>query len=240
MALTTTKIDQIHSQTDASSYAFTAKTYTANLLYVIFTNTSVASGAPPTVTGVASANVTFAEIGTAGGVVYDTVRRIQAWYVIPGSTFAGETVTITCNGTSTGMDASNIEVNGHDTSGTIVQNATNGATSGTSLTVTLSAFGNSNNRPMAYFGHRANEATTEGTGYTELDDGNHASPSAGSETIWHSSSADTTPNASWVTNSANGGFAIEIKAATAAAAIVEAQFQGLERGMGNGMFRGMR
>lgn len=215
MALAAVKLSQIHSQTDASSYAYGSLTYTGSNLYVCFTNSSVGTGAPPSVTGVASANVTFAEIGTAGGVVYDTTRRIQAWFVIPGSTFAGETVTITCDGTSTGMDSSIIEWTGHDPSGTIVQSATNGASSGTSLTVTLSAFGNSNNRPLAYFGHRANEVTTEGTGYTELDDGNHASPSAGSETIWHSSSADTTPNASWATSAGNGGFAVEIKALVA-------------------------
>lgn len=58
------------------------------------------------------------------------------------------------------------------------------------------------------------EATTEGQGYSELDDANHTSPSTGAQTEWHALAADTTPSASWVTLGAAGGFAIELRAAS--------------------------
>ena len=62
------------------------------------------------------------------------------------------------------MDAVLLEFDGMDTSGTngsgaIVQSATNKVTSANALTVTLSAFGSSNNRPVAFFNHRVAEAT---------------------------------------------------------------------------------
>jgi len=79
--------------------------------------------------------------------------------------------------------------------------------------VTLSAFGSSSNRPVAFFNHRETEATTPEPGYTELDDGNHGSPPAGAECEWHASAAETTPSASWLTAAAVGGFAIEVKSA---------------------------
>ena len=115
------------------------------------------------------------------------------------------------------MDAVLLEFNGVDTSGTngsgaVVQSASNKATSVTSLTVTLSAFSSSANRPVSFFNHRVAEATTQEPGYTELDEGSHGSPAAGAECEWHASTADTTPTASWLTAANAGGFAIEVKA----------------------------
>lgn len=217
MALTALKLDGLATTTNAGSYSFASHTYTANRLYVVFVNSSIASGTAPKATGVASAAVTFTEIGTAGGLLYSgTVRRLQAWWAVPGSTQTGQTVTITLDGTSTGMYAPLIEMDGNATTSPIVQSKTGSATSGTSITVTFdSAFGNSANRPLACTVHRAQEATTEDTaeGYTELDDGNFASPSAGGETQWHSTTASTTPSASWTTSTDNAMFALEIKAA---------------------------
>ena len=85
--------------------------------------------------------------------------------------------------------------------------------SATSLAVTLAAFGSANNRPVAFFNHRIAEATTQEPGYTELDDASHSAPTAGAECEWHGATAETTPSASWLTASAGGGFAIEVRAA---------------------------
>jgi hypothetical protein len=81
------------------------------------------------------------------------------------------------------MDAVLLEFSGADTSGTngsgaIVQSVVNNLNSTTSLTLPMAAFGNSANRPAAFFSHRVQEATTEELNYTELDDANHNSPSA--------------------------------------------------------------
>jgi uncharacterized protein YjiK len=218
--LSVSKKGAIHDPADASSYSFASITASNNRLYVVFLSTSIASGTAPSATGVSGAGLTFTEIGTAGGLLYSGtpgIRRIQAWRALVGSGAATGSIAISLGATSTGMDAVLLEFSGMDTSGTngsgaVVQSATNMATSATALTVTLSAFANANNRPVAFFNHRAAEATTQEPGYTELDEGSHSSPAAGAECEWHASTADTTPTASWVTAANAGGFAIEVKA----------------------------
>jgi K319-like protein len=216
--LSVIKKGAIHSATDASSYSFASVTAGNGLLYVVFVSTSIGSGTAPSATSVSGAGLTFTEVGTSGGLLYSgSVRRVQAWRALVSAGATTGSIAITLNGTSTSMDAVLLEFAGADTSGTngsgaVVQSAGK-AGSGTSLALTLSAFGSSNNRPVAFFSHRATEATTENPGYTELDDGSHGSPAAGAECEWNASTPDTTPSASWSTSSNAGGFAIEIKAA---------------------------
>ena len=182
-------------------------------------STSIATGTAPSATGVSGAGLTFTEIGTTGGLLYSGspgVRRMQAWRALVGSGATTGSIAISLDGVSTGMDAVLLEFDGMDVSGAngsgaVVQSASK-AGSATSLTVTLSAFGSSGNRPVAFFNHRVTEATTEEPGYTELDDASHSAPSAGAECEWHASTADTTPSASWPTAASVGGFAIEVKA----------------------------
>jgi hypothetical protein len=210
----------IHSSTDASSYSFAPLTASSGRLYVVFLSTSIDSGTAPSATSVSGAGLTFTEVGTSGGLPYSGTsgnRRIQAWRALVASGATTGSIAITLNGVSTGMDAVVLEFSGMDTSGTngsgaIVQSASK-AGSATSLALTLSAFGSPNNRPVAFFNHRATEATTEKPGYTELDDASHGSPAAGAECEWNASTPDTTPSASWPTSSNAGGFAVEIKAA---------------------------
>ena len=117
------------------------------------------------------------------------------------------------------MGAVILAFTGTKTSGTngadaVVQYNTNTGSGGTGLTVTLAAFADSNNRPVAFFAHRADEATTPEAGYTELYDGNIPSPVMGYEAEWHATTADTTPSATWATSGVPaGGFALEIAAA---------------------------
>ncbi len=221
-SLLAAKAAAIHSSSDASSYAFAPVTASNNRLYVVFVSTSITTGTAPSATSVSGAGLAFTEIGTPGGLLYSGtpgLRRIQAWRALVGSGAGTGSIAISLDGTSTGMDAALLEFDGVDTSGTngsgaVAQSATNQATSATALTVTLSAFASVGNRPVAFFNHRVAEATTEESGYTELDEGSHSSPTAGAECEWHASTADTTPSASWLTNAAAGGFAIEVRAAS--------------------------
>jgi hypothetical protein len=145
------------------------------------------------------------------------VRRIQAWRALPTAGATTGAIAINLNGTSLSMDAVLLEFTGMNATGTngsgaIAQSATNTATNGTSLSVTLAAFGNSNNRPVAFFNHRVVEATTPDSSYTELDDASHGGPPSGAQCEWHATAAETTPSASWLTAADGGGFAIEVKA----------------------------
>jgi hypothetical protein len=223
-SLSVIKRGLIHSSTDASSYAFTSITASNNKLYVVFLNTAIGSGTAPAATGVSGAGLTFTEIGASGGLLYSAspgVRRIQAWRALASAGAGTGPIAINLGGTSVSMDAVLLEFSGMDTSGTngsaaIAQSATSAATNVSSLAVTLAAFGDFSNRPVAFFSHRVAEETTPEAGYTELDDGSHGAPTTGAQCEWHATSADTSPSASWPTAAAAGGFAIEVRIAGSA------------------------
>ena len=231
-------VTSIADSTDTSSYNFPSSTYSNDVLYIAFTSVSCASGQDcglgvdvvAAVESVSGAGLTFTEIGTPGGVVFSTDgRRVQAWRALVTSGAGTGVVTATMDQTGTSysptisasMGAAMIEVTGTKTSGTngsdaIVQWPTNSQSGVTSLTVNMAAFADSNNRPLAFFSHRADsdsEATTHDTaeGYTELHDGPHGSVMMAHMAEWHATTANTTPSADWGASSgATGGFALEI------------------------------
>lgn len=217
--LSVIKRGAIHSSTDANSYSFPSISASNDRLYIVFVNTAASGSVAPAASSVAGAGLNFTEIGVPGGLLYSSspgVRRIQAWRALSSSGATAGPIAITLNGTSIGSDAVLLEFSGVDTSGSngsgaVAQSAT-ALTNGTSLAVTLGAFGSSNNRPLAFFSHRVNEGTTEGPGYTELDDAVHGGPVTGAQCQWHASAPETTPSASWSTQAAAGGFAIEVRA----------------------------
>jgi hypothetical protein len=228
-AIGATKVAEITTSDNLSSYSFPSKTYSNNVLYIAFTtSTCQSSGDPPCsvnnwkaplVTSVSGAGLTFTEIGSAGGQGFASDnRRIQAWRALATSGAGTGVVTITLDNTSYSMGAVIIAFTGTKTSGTNGSDAVANyaSTEGTaaSLTVNMAAFANSNNRPVAWFSHRKAEPTTHETGYTELHDTNNGTtPVMGYMAEWHATVAETTPSASW-TDGSNGGFALEIAAAS--------------------------
>jgi hypothetical protein len=210
-------VTSITSNTSGSSFPFPSATYSNNVLYIAYTSTSCSSCTAGTVTSVSGAGLTFTEIGTAGGLPYGPdYRRIQAWRALATSGAGTGVVTVTLSGNpSPAFGAVMLAFSGMKTSGSngadaVANYMTNSAGSGTSLTVTMSAFANSNNRPVAFFSHRAQEVTNNEAGYTELWDGQTSAIAMGYEAEWHANVAETTPSASWATSGANGGFALEI------------------------------
>jgi hypothetical protein len=136
------------------------------------------------------------------------------------------------------MGAVIIEFTGTKTSGTngsdAVANYASAEGSATSLTVNMAAFADSNNRPVAWFSHRADEPTDHETGYTELHDTNNGTtPVMGYMAEWHATVAETTPSASWTTGN-NGGFALEIAAAPPASSQINFDAASNSTGDGNG------
>ncbi len=235
-------VTSIADDTDTSSYNFPSSTYSNNVLYIAFTSVACASGQDcglgvdvvAAVESVSGAGLNFTEIGTPGGVVFSTDgRRIQAWRALATSGAGTGAVTVTMDQTGTtysptisaSMGAAMIEVTGTKTTGTngadaIVQWPTNSASGVTSLTVNMAAFADANNRPLAFFSHRADsgtEATNHDTaeGYTELHDGPHGSVMMAHMAEWHATAANTTPSASWTSSGATGGFALELAEAGA-------------------------
>jgi hypothetical protein len=214
------KVAEITTTTDANSYDFPSATYSNNVLYICFTGTSKSGATAPTVTSVSGAGLTFTEIGTAGGLPYSsTNRRIQAWRAMATSGATTGVVTATLSGAtlpSAGMGAVIIAFTGTKTSGTngadAVANYATAITSTTSLTVPMAAFADPNNRPVAWFGHRYEEATHNEAGYTELYEGMHPSVAMGYEAEWHETVADDTPSVTWdnAGYGESGGFALEI------------------------------
>ena len=222
--LSVIKKGAIHDPADASSYSFASITASNNRLYVVFVSTSIASGTSPSATSVSGAGLTFTEIGTPGGLLYSGtpgVRRIQAWRALVGSGATTGSIAISLGADlhEHGRGAPGVRRHGHvryqrlrsDRPERNQQGHQRHRTDGHAVRVW-----NSSNRPVAFFNHRVAEATTQESGYTELDDGNHGSPAAGAECEWHASTADTTPSASWATAAAVGGFALEIRSVLAA------------------------
>jgi hypothetical protein len=211
----------IHSGTDAAAYSFPPITAANGRLYVVFVNTSIGTGAAPWATSLSGAGLSFAELGTPGGVSYSGstgVRRVQVWRALASAGATSGAIAISLSGTSTGMDAVLLEFGGVDTSGTngagaIAQTAFRTVQGATSLSMALAPLASPNDRPAAFFAHRAAEATTEAPGYTELDDAAHSSPVTGVECQWHASSADNAPSASWSTAADAAGVVLVIKAA---------------------------
>ncbi len=118
---------------------------------------------------------------------------------------------------------SNVDTSGTNGSGAIVQSATNTSDSATSLTVTLGAFGSTDNATFGAFGH-PNASPTAGTGFTQLSEYHSVgwNRNIGTQTEWRSDN-DTTVDIS-VGSSAVMGIAVEIKFAAAAVADTSGAF----------------
>lgn len=223
-----TLLDSIADDTNATSYATSgATTGGASRLILCFVS-SQRSGATPSKPSVTGQGLTFAECDTTNGTAtFNTVATSRSRitvYRAMGSPTAGEFTVDFGTETQIGCLAHFIEFDGVDTSGSngsgaIVQaaaNAANGVLSSATLTVTLAAFGSSNNRPCAGFSLDINNTVTHESGWTEIHDAAIGAPNQGLETQWHASSADTTATGKPAATADMGGVAVEIKAAAAA------------------------
>lgn len=125
------------------------------------------------------------------------------------------TLTVTTGGgTYTGCHVSVVQGSGIDDSVNdgIVQTAS-ATGSSTSLTGSLSAFGNPGNATLAIYSHvGANETTTPSGSLLTLTDSGGAGPTQRTGTMWQPS-ANTAPAASWATAGSCMMVCLEIKAA---------------------------
>lgn len=213
MAITATNLDS-NKNNGASSITTASISPTANklILVSVYNQNNTTSTAPtPTVSG---ASMTWTQVTTkaddnAGtGGHYARVTVFRALSASPGS----GTLTIDCTSTQDGIHYSIDEFTNTKTSGTngadaIAQSTSNGGTTGTSLTVTLSAFSDSNNATYGAFGINASTASTVGSGFTSLS--TNGVGTGRSHTEWKNTN-DTSVDVTWADSTSSAGIAIEL------------------------------
>jgi hypothetical protein len=191
---------------------------TAGRIYIAFLYTSGA-GSTPSTTSIEATGLSMTKIITDGSTEDDIdggQARVEAWI---GKCTASGTVTVTASfdahpRTATSRSTSSTGVDNATGTSAVVQGVcgTSGGSPGTSLTITMGAFADSRNRPLAFVMHRRNEGTTTDSGgsYTELLDATHDNPQSGFEVQWHSGAADDEPDWSWGSSAEFGGIALEL------------------------------
>ena len=214
-AITAASLGTDQDETDASSYAINI-TPSANklILAMILTNQNSSLNTPT-----ASGNgLTWVEVATTTDG--DSRNRLTMFRAMGASPTSGLLTFDFAGNTQSREVISVVEFTGMDTTGTngsgaVVQSATNGATTGTSLTVTLSAFADATNATFGVLMVNDNPATTitEGTGFTEVNENKL-------NEIWaihteFKDTNDTTVDWTWTGGGFNQGIAVEIKAAAA-------------------------
>ena len=199
---------------NGQSYATASITPSSNALVLAWVVNSHASAAN-TVT-LSGNSLTWEEVTntTFSGGLY----RLTLFRAMGASPTTGA-VTVTVAGTAnTGARWSITQYTGTDTSGTngsgaVVQSQTNTATAAADLTVTLSAFGSTNNVTAAGFSIDNRAFIDNEAGWTEFGDSGNSAPGTELESEWIASN-DTSAYASIASGTQNwGGIAVEIKAA---------------------------
>ncbi len=214
------------SDGDGNSTAVTASiSPTANNLILISISLRNGSSINPSVSSISGNGLTWVKVNS---VVFDTAstsrRTVETWRALGASPSSGA-ITITATENETDITWSVDQFSGIDTSGTngsgaIVQSATNKdeANTASSLTVTLAAFGSTDN---ATFGAFATANDTDGhvagSGFAIVGSASGPGTNGLSTATEFKNSNDTSVDMSLTSGVQFGGIAIEIKAAATTA-----------------------
>jgi hypothetical protein len=211
--LGTSAAPDINSDTDASSYANASWTPPTSGLIVVFVYHRATTATTPTISGNSLTWTQIASHRDAGGNWRITLFGANASGSSTGATtvdFGGQTQ-LFCR-------ASFFQVTDADLTGGVaaafVQTVTGEGSAATSLSLTLSAAGHADNRPISGFAHSQNQGKTPRTNWTELDDVTGSFPNASVETQYRSDAFETTASATWTTSATAVGIAAEIKGAS--------------------------
>jgi len=234
MAIVTTYRSSVYSTTAATSYTC-APTYTpaasSLLVACVVTTLGATPLDPTTVTG---HGVSFTMLSLSARLL-STTHAVSVWIANAG----GSPTSVACVASygavsQTGGAIIEFEVTGADLTGTlaasIVQNPTNTGTA-TSGSVTLAAPGKPENRPLSFWLHLANEATTAQSLWTLTAGatGNFNTPATGAAGQYRADSFETPATASWTTSALWRGVALEIKAAAVTPTAQPLRIQHLNR-----------
>lgn len=214
-AISATNLTSFSSDTDATSYATSSISPSANKP-ILATVTSSKATTPDTPT-LSGNGLTWVQIDTNNFDTVGTQRTITMFRAMGTSPTSGA-VTASFAGTQTACVIIIDELSGTDTSGTngsgaIVQSAKNAEASqaANTFTVTLAAFSSTNN---ATYGSASNGDTanfTAGTGFTSIGSASSATPIVRTLSEFRSDN-DTTVDFGGSVGYTSGGIAVEIKA----------------------------
>lgn len=214
MAITVTHLLTNGSNADADSYITGTINPPANQLILLWVAGHDNAGTVHPAGDVTGCGLLWQGVST----VERGVRTLRLYRAIHASPSSGA-LTIPFASTQLGCWWSVIALDGIETGGSngdtaIVQSVTGSFAAATEASITLAAFGNSNNATVGGFFHAANEGTTPGNGFTEMGDFPNSAPNGALATEFRADN-DTTVDASWSTSSVSVGIATEIKAGLA-------------------------
>lgn len=203
----------INSSTDAVSYSNSSWTPPTSGLIVAWVYNRIANcGNTPTMSG---NGITWVQIDTIC-VDPGSSHRITLFAADAaegGGADVGATTVDYNSETQLMTQASFSQITGADlgsgVSGAFIQSPDSNG-NGTSGSVTLASAADSGNRPIAAFGHQANEVTNPDSAWTETDDSNGSGPTRGFETQWDTDGFQNA-SATWSTTSDWIGMAAEVK-----------------------------
>ena len=206
----------LNTTTGSDVYSTSSWTPPSNALLIVFfaardVYSATANNSPSSITH-GSINFTKVQARSPGND-----SQMEMWVADSGSSPGNNTTTITFTESKSGLHFHVFAATGVNLTGgaaNAVQTPTGGTTggNGTSGSVTLDSPLQSANRPVSFFFHRANETLTGRTNWTDVSNGNFASPNSGALSQYRSDAFETTASATWTTSVVWGGMAAEIKA----------------------------
>ena len=216
-------LTQNSDATNVDNHSTASVTPTSNALVLVFWR-SVRNGTDglttPTITGnsltwVPVTDQRFSQAGAPESRI-TVVRSLGASPSAGAINAAYDSAVTNVNASWAVVECTGIDTSGTNGSGAVVQSTQGVQLAGTSLTLTLAAFGSAGNATIAGFALDNDLAITNEGGYTELaDTGTDDSGLGGQLEVEFLASNDTSPSATYSSADA-GGVAIEIKAAAAA------------------------
>lgn len=208
---------------DRTNYANVSWTPPTTGVIVCFVANTKATAADAVISltgnGITYVNLTTATFGAS------SIKRLTLFMADATGATAGVT-TAAFVGNQTSCNMSFFQATGVDISGGIAVGAgkaviqapvVNAGAAATSGSVTLAAAASANNRPISAFNTGSNEALTERTNWTEMDDLGGTAPTRALETQVRSDAFETTASATWATSGVWGAIAAELNATAAAA-----------------------
>lgn len=198
----------------STSYTTPSATLTSGKSYVLFVVNFTGAAVTASQCTITGASATWAPVDTTTWSA-DGRRRLTAYSTIGAGTSGA--LTIDVGGVAHASCCFDlVEITNADTASTVVQSEVNSSTTSNVTTLApspaLSAFENATNINLTAVGLQANNAVTEGAGFTELTDAGLATDTIRLETQWKVNDASCDP--SWTTTTA-GVIGLEIRSANA-------------------------
>lgn len=241
MPIATTLLTSGYNLTPGTSFVSAVIAPASNALITLRGNNEKFPGPPSNPSSITGNGLTWVQVlGLNWGNTYE---QLNVWRAMGSSPSSGA---VTVNFPSS-QDAfgwiieqhTNVDTSGTNGSGAVVQSASNLASTGTSLAVTLATFSDAtNNVASGCFCINREEAIGPEGGYTELAEVQYATFALTLESECKTGQ-DTSVSASWTTSSYSGGIALEIKAASAGVLYTQLErgIRGMNRGMNTGGYR---